>query len=712
MSEMPKDSQSGFLTREAVPEGPLGLQKKILLIDPFQLFETNFRKEISSESFVLQYQIIRLQLVDQLVDFLRNGNIDIVIAVGNKPEESFAILELARELSPQSSRILVAQEWSEQNVRAAINRTHVFRILNLKTSSEELLMHLQSASVEADMAQTQLRLMREASKRNRELENLTSSLEKTVEERTVHIRESKEEMDNKLDLVRQLIRFIKDLSKNMNFEELMDLVRKDFKKFAKLGDPILLVRSQANKVEGLTFRSGAYASSNWDSSLLQKMHFPNEVLLNDENIRHELAKLFGRPFIRIISIPIHVTLIQKFGFSEAAAVLCVECSMGEDAQSYFLDHVIRILQPLSMAIDRAFLQRALTMQSYRWERTFDGLRDPLAIVDVDYHVLHSNKKFSEKLLHKTCYESFAHRNAPCESCPMAKALELGQTQTAQLQIEGRVYQVSAYPIKMSDSARTTTIVSQYVDITQSRQLYARMLQSEKMGALGLLAGNIAHELNNPLSGIRSLAQVMIAETEDSKLLQGDLQEIEKAAMRSQTIIKNLLDFSYGTPQKLQEISLADIVDKTMPLLKTSLRQHRCKMNLQSREVKVKIDSQLMQQVVFNLITNACQAMENTGQLEITTGLTTAAKPGELPLAQLVIADSGPGIPTDLHEKIFEPFFTTKQEGQGTGLGLSLSRDIVRKMGGDIQLISEVGKGSEFHVLLPIAKIEKIEKGPS
>jgi two-component system NtrC family sensor kinase len=700
---IPKDSQRGFLTKGPRPEVQ-SLQKKILLIDPYQLFEQRFHKEVTSEAFQLQYQLVQLKLVDQLVDYLRNGHIDIVLAVGKQPEDAFAILELARELSPQSSRLLIAQTWNEQSVRSAVNRTHVFRMLNLNSPPEELLMHLQAASVEADLGQTQLRLMREASKRNRELESLTSGLEKTVEERTLHIRKSKEEMDSKVDLVRQLIRFIKDLSKNMNFEELMDLVRKDFKKFAKLGDPILLVRSQADKVEVLAFRSGAYASSNWETSSIQKLRFPETALLSDENLRHELANFFGRPFVRTISIPIHVKLIRKFGFSEASAALCIECSMGEEEQSRFLDHVIRILQPLSMAIDRAFLQRALTMQSYRWERTFDGLRDPLAIVDVDYHVLHSNKKFSEKILQKTCYESFAHKSTPCEGCPMSKALERGQTQTGQIQIEGRLYQVSAYPIQMSDSARTTTVVSQYVDITQSRQLYARMLQSEKMGALGLLAGNIAHELNNPLSGIRSLAQVMITETDKEPALQSDLKEIEKAASRSQLIIKNLLDFSYGTPQKLQLISLAEIVDKTMPLLKTNLRQHRCKMKLGAQELKVKVDSQLMQQVVFNLVTNACQAMENAGDLTIITR-EIPAQSTEPARAELVVADSGPGIPFDLHEKIFQPFFTTKQEGQGTGLGLSLSRDIVRKMGGDIQLISEVGKGSEFHVSLPIASRE-------
>jgi len=225
-----------------------------------------------------------------------------------------------------------------------------------------------------------------------------------------------------------------------------------------------------------------------------------------------------------------------------------------------------------------------------------------------------------------------------------------------------------------------------------------MLQSEKMSALGLLAGNIAHELNNPLSGIRNLAQVMMTEVADQPQLLGDLKEVEKAAARSQAIIKNLLEFSSGTPQKLQNLSLPEIVDRTMPLLKSTIRNHRYHLQLDGREVLISMDPQLMQQVVFNLVTNACQAMSEGGSLEIITRINSEAQ-----TAELLVSDSGPGIPKAMQEKIFEPFFTTKKEGQGTGLGLSLSLEIVKKMGGQIQVRSETDQGSTFCVSLPMQK---------
>ena len=154
-------------------------------------------------------------------------------------------------------------------------------------------------------------------------------------------------------------------------------------------------------------------------------------------------------------------------------------------------------------------------------------------------------------------------------------------------------------------------------------------------------------------------------------------------------------------KKLQEISLAEIVDRTMPLLKTTIRNHRCYLHLEDRETLVAADPQLMQQVVFNLVTNACQAMKDGGNLEI---ITHVIQDGQQ--VELIISDSGPGIPETIREKIFEPFFTTKNESQGTGLGLSLSLEIIKKMGGHIRLETEMNKGSQFIVTLPFVSRKK------
>jgi len=181
----------------------------------------------------------------------------------------------------------------------------------------------------------------------------------------------------------------------------------------------------------------------------------------------------------------------------------------------------------------------------------------------------------------------------------------------EISVRQRKYLEHSNPISLKDAERRTSVVHQYDDVTQKRERYLRMLQSEKMEAMGLLAGNIAHELNNPLTGLRSLAQVLIQEYQDQSQIKQDLLEVEKATARSQKIIKNLLEFSHGGSQELRLTSVKELVERTLPMLKTALRMHRMKLELSSGNDQILVEPHLFQQVIFNLVNNACQAMKET-----------------------------------------------------------------------------------------------------
>jgi nitrogen-specific signal transduction histidine kinase len=407
------------------------------------------------------------------------------------------------------------------------------------------------------------------------------------------------------------------------------------------------------------------------------------------------ANHFGRPFVKTYAVPLELRLTTHLTDGECEAVLCIENFMAatDKDSATFLDFINDRLNPLGMALDRVLLESQLSSFAYRWEKTFDNMRDPVAIIDVDYSIVRANRKFSDKFLHSKCFESFAHRNSICEGCPVATSLEMGKPHTGQIQVGGRIYQVHSYPVSADQGGKKTTVVNQYVDITQSRELYLRMLQSEKMGAIGMLAGNIAHELNNPLTGLRSLAQVLLQSTKDSSTLHQDLIEIEKAAARSQRIIRNLLDFSKGEDQPETYISVDEVVEKTLPMLKSALRMHRTEVDLKTLSQTVYVEPHLLQQVVFNLVNNACQAMIEPGRLRLVTK--TVGKN-----IHLEIEDTGPGIPAEIQKRIFEPFFTTKKEGQGTGLGLSMSKSIIEKFGGTIECKNVDPHGSCFTIILP------------
>jgi|GEM_PF-1042934 len=630
---------------------------------------------------------------------LRASQIDLLIVDQSKPSMWIDFVEQAHEISKTTIVFLLSHSWSVNSLRDAINRGRVFRALNKDRPWPEILGQIRIGALEADLNRSQSALMREASKQNRELEKLTIGLEKTVEDRTEGIARAKELTENQLDQVRHLIRLTKDLSQNISFEEIMSLIRREVRGFAKLGDPILLLQTSTLDFEVLSFRSGILLESRFAGQFGP----PGPKATADKALSRKLANLLGRPFMPVMAFPLEVRLIQKYGFESAAAVLCFESSLIDSEQDSFFNEFEKILRPVGMAVDRAFLEREMTIHSLRWERTFDGLRDPIAVIDHNQQVLRSNSKFSDRLIHRKCHQSFAKSEAICQGCPLEKVLATGQLQSALLNIEGRQFQVNSYPIFLAPSQAPSSVVNQYIDVTHSREIYARMLQSEKMSALGLLAGNIAHELNNPLSGIRNLTQVLVAETvnmKNSEGLQADLLEIEKATVRSQKIIRNLLDYSGEGEHEVVLIDLAEVVEKTLPLLKTVLRTHRLNLQLEGRTAKVKVDPHLLQQVVFNLVNNACQAMLQTGQLTIATGVAKEGEGGRESTAYLRVSDSGQGVPQALRDKIFAPFFTTKTEGQGTGLGLSLSRDLVRRFGGELSL-KEVGPGACFEVTLPI-----------
>ena len=378
------------------------------------------------------------------------------------------------------------------------------------------------------------------------------------------------------------------------------------------------------------------------------------------------------------------------------AIVCIENSLSDTEMGPFVDFMVDRIRPLSMALDRVLLENQLSAFSFRWEKTFDGMRDPIAIVDIDYEVVRANRKFSDKFLHQKCFESFANRSAICDGCPVATALAEGRPHSGQIQVDGRIFQVHSYPVQFDQGGNPTNVVNQYVDITQSRELYLRMLQNEKMGAIGMLAGNIAHELNNPLTGLRSLSQVLLQEADKTTHLYSDLIEIEKAAARSQRIIKNLLDFSKGEDQPAEFISVDEIVERTLPMLKSALRTHRLDVDLQTLDRTVFVEPHLLQQVVFNLINNACQAMKEAGRVRVSSRAINTS-------VVLEVEDTGPGVPEEFQTRIFEPFFTTKKEGHGTGLGLSMSKSIIEKFGGSIESRNIQPHGACFIITLPQKK---------
>jgi len=609
------------------------------------------------------------------------------------------VLEFAKSKSPASTRILLTGRIETSVIEDAVNRGHVFRFIAKPWDNQGLLVDIAKAIEHHQLKMTEASLLKEVSLQNRQLERLTSGLEQIVTERTLTAEGSKVEAEKQVAHVRELVRFIKDLSNLSSTEELLGLIRKEVKGFHEVRPPVLAY-VVAERRPMILFFQGKQAVD----------HHASSMWINRARIRsgeHEdrlyLANEFGRPFAKVLAVPLKRRAVASDQESEPPATLFFEHDLPEEGVERFLRFISERLQPLSIALDRILLEYHLKYTSLQWESTFDGIKDPIAIIDIDFNVVRANRHFHSlsgqaRTYEKTCYKVLTGTDGACRGCPVPTTLKTARPQKGQIKRGNRIYEVSSYPIRLHDDSISTNVINHYVDVTDPRELHGRMVQSEKMAAIGLLAGNIAHELNNPLTGIRSLAQVLLAELPSGQL-RDDIGEVERAAGRSQKIIENLLDFSKGgSEQKQTRISLNEIVNRTLPMLKTAIREHRSEIHLTDDECLVRVEPHLMQQVVFNLVNNACQAMVEPGTITIETD--TRIDEQDRKWCRLHVKDTGAGIPPEIIESIFEPFFTTKEKGQGTGLGLSMSRQVIDKFGGHIAVESAVGVGTHFTVQLP------------
>ncbi|KIX15797.1 response regulator [Dethiosulfatarculus sandiegensis] len=237
----------------------------------------------------------------------------------------------------------------------------------------------------------------------------------------------------------------------------------------------------------------------------------------------------------------------------------------------------------------------------------------------------------------------------------------------------------------------------------SNKLKQSMILADRLASLGTLAAGVAHELNNPLAIISEAngwlkSKVAREQGLDDSLRQAfemALEKIEKSLERANRITLGLLNFARKTDSQIQEVDLGELGKEVFELTRKAAdkAQAETRVEVFSANPLAKVDPFPLRQVLLDLVTNALQAIDFNGRVQI-------AIKDSGPNVALEVTDNGSGIqPRDL-ERIFEPFFTTKPPELGTGLGLSVSRSLVEKLGGDLQVESELGKGSLFRVVLP------------
>lgn len=346
----------------------------------------------------------------------------------------------------------------------------------------------------------------------------------------------------------------------------------------------------------------------------------------------------------------------------------------------------------------------------RWRQTLDSINDPLILVDRDYKIQRANKAAARAaqsdiraLNGQVCHTVLFAREAPCEGCPLGQPCDgLGQPEEVEIADpqSDRLWSVSSWPLDAEMDAEIGQYVCRYRDITASKALERRVIMSEKMAAVGELSGCVAHELNNPLTGILSFSQIMQRKLDPESKLGGIASDIEEQARRCRNIVQSLLDFARPgvSPTLMGEIDLRALIESCaqMACMKGSVR-----FSFEAPEalwpVWGNVDS--LKSVFLNLFNNAVHAMASSvGDGEISV---VASHDDEGRCVRLQVCDTGPGIPESIRAQVFTPFFTTKAANKGgTGLGLSIVKNVIEDHGGEVQLVKGPTTGACFQIALP------------
>jgi len=372
----------------------------------------------------------------------------------------------------------------------------------------------------------------------------------------------------------------------------------------------------------------------------------------------------------------------------------------------------------AIALENARLFQVVSRSQKEWETTFDAMQDCVSVHDTSGKVIRANvalarrlKTRPPKVIGKYCSELYSTAGPDGPPCGHTESLQSEGLIVEEVELPemGGTFQVSVGPWYDKNN-RLAGSIHVAKDISNEKLLQQQLIQSEKLSAIGELISGIAHELNNPLTGVMGYSQLLQMRGDLDERARDSLVKINNLATRCQKIVQNLLSFARKQKPERTLTSVNEILDRTVELRSYELQVNNIEilLELDPHLPRTIADAHQLQQVFLNVITNAEQAMlEAKGRGRLTIRTRSDSARGRVIIE---IADDGPGIPEQHLTRIFDPFFTTKEVGKGTGLGLSLSYGIIKEHAGNIYARSRLGEGSTFVIELPI--IGNLHEGSS
>ena len=402
---------------------------------------------------------------------------------------------------------------------------------------------------------------------------------------------------------------------------------------------------------------------------------------------------------------------------------------GEPLNSEDMGLLSAVAGQVATALENARLYRQLHLKAQELDRLhsfneniLESLHDGLLVLGLDDRVIRWNRALEQvygvascdaigRALHELFDPPFveAIRAARRDTPGGATLSRIPLTGRAEARDRMMVVSAAVVPLRASADASMVTVGTIVVieDITRRVQLEEQLQISEKMASIGLLAAGVAHEVNTPLTGISSFAQMLLEGADPADPRTRLLEKIERQTFRAAKIVNGLLNLSRPAPAgavALAPVDINTVVTEVLSLLEHQFEIHRIKVRRELADGPVLVlgVEHKLQQVFLNLFLNAKDAMPKGGWLSIATRVD-----GGRAIAE--VADTGSGIPNEYLARIYDPFFTTKAIGQGTGLGLSITYGIVREHEGSIDCESDAGQGTRFILTLPPAPAERLAR---
>lgn len=360
---------------------------------------------------------------------------------------------------------------------------------------------------------------------------------------------------------------------------------------------------------------------------------------------------------------------------------------------------------------------ALQKSEERYRSMMDSMIDPVYICSPDYRVEYANPAMTERTGHdmvgEYCFKALHGLGKKCPWC-VHNMIQQGNSFDQEIVSpkDGHSFYVSQSPIVHDDGSISKMTV--YRDTTDFKKMEAQLRQAQKIEAIGVLAGGIAHDFNNILFPVIGFAEMLKEDLPENSAFHKNIDEILTGAVRAKELVKQILTFSRQAEKDIKPLKPHLIIKEVAKLIRSTIPTSiEVKKFIDAKTLPILADPTQIHQVAMNLISNACQAMQEPGgvltirlqNIEDDDILTPDLTLGSGPHVLLSIGDTGTGIDKITQERIFEPYFTTKPQGKGTGLGLSVVHGIVTDYGGKIKFTSSPAQGTRVDVYLPAVKTD-------